>query len=202
MNAGNMMSHGENGIIDDNYLNGGSYYYSLPDLRTEGLISYGGKTFDIAGMTWHDHQWGNFPICELAWEWFSLRFDKEDLYIMVFRFKGGKRIKHIATLMFQNKVIEITDIIVTSKETITSKNGLQYRIGWDLCLGFDGRRMAFDIVPMIRNQCIDSLITPSYWEGLCTVEGEVLSDIELNNTQLNAGTKINGYAYVELTNYE
>jgi predicted secreted hydrolase len=202
LDAGSMMSHGGNGIIDDIYLNGGSYYYSLPNLKTEGLISYGGKAFDVSGMTWHDHQWGNFPICALAWEWFSLRFDMEDLYIMIFRFKGGKRTKHIGTLMFKNKSIGIDEISVRTKETFTTKNGLQYKIGWNLCMEIDSSKIVLDIIPMVKNQCIDSLITPSYWEGLCTVEGEVLSDIELYDTRLKAETKLKGYAYVELTNYE
>lgn len=202
MDAGDMMSHGREGIIDNVYLNGSSYYYSFPNLKTTGVLSYRGNTFNVSGMTWHDHQWGNFAICDIAWEWFSLRFDEKKLYIMVFVFKRRNSVIRTGNIMCQTGSTGITDISIKSKDVFITKNKLQYPVCWELCIGIGGRTITFNITPMLKEQCINSLITPSYWEGLCCVEGEVVSDIKFCDTGFRAGTKLKGYAYVEITGYE
>ena len=36
-----------------------TYYYSLTNLETEGNITIGGKTIEVKGKSWMDHQWAN-----------------------------------------------------------------------------------------------------------------------------------------------
>jgi len=43
-----------------------NYYYSLTQLQASGSITIGGETFDVAGVTWQDHEWGLFTT-EVNW---------------------------------------------------------------------------------------------------------------------------------------
>ncbi|MBI4871385.1 MAG: hypothetical protein HY814_07445 [Candidatus Riflebacteria bacterium] len=69
-----------------------SYYYSLTRLQTEGHLVLDGKRFRVAGVSWMDHQWGNFVTIGVGWDWFAVQLrDGSDLNI--FSFRQGKRQK-------------------------------------------------------------------------------------------------------------
>jgi len=55
---------------------------------------------------------------------------------------------------------------------------------------------------MLKGQYLSSLITPDYWEGLCTVHAEVLTPVDLDGTRFLDRKVLDGFAYVELTGYE
>jgi hypothetical protein len=55
---------------------------------------------------------------------------------------------------------------------------------------------------MLKGQCLSWLITPDYWEGLCTVHGEILSPVDVDDTLFLDKKVLDGFAYVELTGYE
>jgi len=55
---------------------------------------------------------------------------------------------------------------------------------------------------MLKGQCLSWLITPDYWEGLCTVHGEILCPVDLDGTRFLDKKVLDGFAYAELTGYE
>ena len=199
MGSGDIMCQGNRGVLDDSYLDGSSYYFSLPNLVTTGRISYGGNTCDVNGMTWHDHQWGNFRLREIAWEWFSLRFDEQELYIMVFVFKKAGGVIYSGNIMHHSMTQPINDIEVLSNDGIMVCNGFRYPSSWNMRIIVGNRRIECRIIPLVKDQSINSVITPSYWEGICSVQAVFPSGANICGSEFLPGTVLNGYAYTEVT---
>ena len=202
MGQGSLMPLGTNGVIDAAYLNSGSYYYSVPDLRTEGTLVFDGNPYDVSGMTWYDHQWGNFPLTNIAWQWFSLRLNEKNLYIMIFHFTDAGRDRCFGNIRCGAGAAEMTDIQIKPIEFFELRNGRTCPIAWNLQMKIGEGVMIFHIKALVKNQFIQSVITPSFWEGMCSAEGEVASDILLNEIRLIKGEKMHGSAYVEITGLE
>ncbi len=77
---------GINGMIAESAPDEPSFYYSIPTLNVNGLLSYtddhGKKiTTRVTGEGWCDRQWGDYMT--KSWEWCSMRFfdgDRVNLY--------------------------------------------------------------------------------------------------------------------------
>jgi predicted secreted hydrolase len=73
----------EEGVSDDGRHNpqtmdGLSYYYIAPNMPFSGQIGFDGKTVDVTGSVWLEHQWGNIKNLHqesVRWRWFSFRFN-------------------------------------------------------------------------------------------------------------------------------
>src|SRR5207244_13223270 len=52
-----------------------SHYYLLTRLRTEGSLTYEGKTRVVSGLSWMDHEFGSNQLGEsrMGWYWFSVQ---------------------------------------------------------------------------------------------------------------------------------
>ncbi len=71
-----------------------SYYSSLTDLETKGIISFGGgdERRAVSGRSWFDHEFGSGLLAEdqIGWDWFGLHLsDGRDLMIYLLRRKDG-----------------------------------------------------------------------------------------------------------------
>lgn len=199
MQQGDLMPLGREGVIDASYLNGGSYYYSVPNLKTSGTIAFGGNKFEVSGMTWYDHQWGNFPLSNMAWQWFSLRLNRNNLYIMIFNFTDSDRDTCFGNIQCGVESMQLTDIKIVPIEIFGLKNGKTCPIAWNIHLAVKEGALNFNIKALVKNQFINSVITPSFWEGMCSAEGEACSDISWNTVRWEKGEKMSGSAYVEIT---
>lgn len=202
----NVMHGGNNGVLNMmNYPNDSSYYFSFPDLAAEGKIRLREEEINVSGTAWHDHQWGNFHIKHLGWNWFSLRFDSDNLYIMIFDFIRHGTAHTIGNLFKDSKNIKLENIKVESRETIRTRDGIEYPVEWKITiLNREGNNllMKFSIKPLIKEQHISSYITHSYWEGISSVKGEVIEDFTDKGEILLKKRSLKGLAYVELTGYE
>jgi len=202
-----VMAQGAGSILEmQNSPGDASYYFTLPNMTTEGTIVLNGESLPVTGLTWHDHQWGNFNVVNLKWDWFSLRFDADDLYIMLFNFDrwgttygAGNVYRHGRTMRVKRFEVRASDICV-------AWNGITYPIDWELRI-FESPEastpfMSAHVKPVLKEQFLSSLITPDYWEGLCTVHGEILTPIDLDGARFVDRKILDGFAYVELTGYE
>jgi len=59
--------HGNDGIISLAAA-GSSYYYSRTRMAISGTITIGNTTENVTGISWFDHQWGDFSIGQLSWD--------------------------------------------------------------------------------------------------------------------------------------
>ena len=185
-----VLPHGEDGIIvmgDGNE----SYYYSYPKLATTGSIMLQGKKYSIAsGRTWMDHQWGNFTVFGVLWDWFSLRFDDGGAF-MLFRFRNifDNTVRSNWTyLSAAGEVSYGEPFIMRAKRTYTDEqDNCTYPVDW--IVNVADLDAMFAVKPLFDAQALYDVTTPNYWEGLCSLEGRI------------AGKRIEGSAYVELTGY-
>jgi len=54
-----------------------SYYYSQPQLATRGSLQLQGKTFEVAGKAWLDHEWSEEILhpSAIGWDWIGMNLD-------------------------------------------------------------------------------------------------------------------------------
>src|SRR5207247_9671600 len=63
-----------------------------PRLRTEGTLTYEGKTRVVSGLSWMDHEFGSNQLGEsqIGWDWFSLQLsDATELMVYRIRRRDG-----------------------------------------------------------------------------------------------------------------
>lgn len=55
----------------------GSQYYSQPQLRIDGTLTLGGRTLDVKGRAWLDHEWSEELLHPQAvgWDWIGMNLD-------------------------------------------------------------------------------------------------------------------------------
>lgn len=201
-----LMIQGVGGIQEmQNSPGDASYYFTLPNMTTQGTIVLNGETLPVTGLTWHDHQWGNFNLVGLKWNWFSMRFDADDLYVMLFSFDRGGTAYRSGNVYRHGQTMRVERFEVRESDTCKAGNGVTYPVGWELRI-FESPDapapfMVARVKPLLGEQAVSSLVMPDYWEGLCTVHAEIRTPVELAGTSFLDRNVLDGFAYVELTGY-
>ena len=73
-----LMPQGENGFSRKGPKPGqASYYYSEPQLQVEGKVTRTGKTAQVKGQAWLDHEWSTTVLDPAAagWDWIGANLD-------------------------------------------------------------------------------------------------------------------------------
>ena len=54
-----------------------SYYYSQPQLATQGALTLQGRRFDVSGRAWLDHEWSEALLHPdaVGWDWIGMNLD-------------------------------------------------------------------------------------------------------------------------------
>ncbi|MDD5528133.1 MAG: lipocalin family protein [Patescibacteria group bacterium] len=156
------------------YLNLGkrrTYYYSLTNLKTEGVIKIKGKEIKVTGKSWTDHQWADAPYAKDKWNWFSLQLDDNtEMVCFELDIKGEK--KTLADISYPNgKTEHLTGVIFTpiGKEWASAKTKAKYPLNWQIEI--PAKKIKLQVAPLVKNQ---ELIfgTLNYWEGPLAVSGK------------------------------
>jgi predicted secreted hydrolase len=186
-----VLPHGGDGIIT---MGDGksSYYYSYTSLSTTGSISVQGNDYTISsGRSWMDHQWGNYTVLGMKWDWFSLRLD-DGSSLMLFQFRDifdNPTIKNWTLQAATGSASYGSDFSVQAARRYKEEQGHSvYPVDWTITVpDLDAE---FTVEPLFDEQSLYDVMTPDYWEGLCSVAG------------IMDGKAVDGAAYVELTGYE
>ena len=176
--------HDGTGLVDLGVA-GKTYYYSRTRLETSGVVSVSGKAHSVSGMTWMDHQWGDFTTQAIGWDWLSLNLDDgSDLMVsVVWEQDGHKSITTYGTYVPPNSIprsepgaspvhLPGEDISLDPTGSWTSETtGVVYPIGWKLRvepLGLD-----LELAPVMEDAEFDSMafIPIIYWEGAVAARG-------------------------------
>jgi predicted secreted hydrolase len=194
---------GENGVSQKAAGAGhASHYISLTRLAANGSIALNGKTFQVTGLAWMDHEFftHQLEVEQVGWDWFSVQLaDNTELMLFRIRRKDGSvdpfsaatfvddhgQVAHLRSTEF---ALQSVGEMWTSPVTKAT-----YPVHWKITvpkLGLD-----LEMKTALRSQELsggdsNGTLTPSYWEGAVTYEGT------------RADTKIKGAGYLEMTGYD
>jgi predicted secreted hydrolase len=166
--------HGKNGIISMG-IDNASYYYSRTRMAISGSITINRKSEAVTGVAWFDHQWGNFALKRLAWDWFGLQLaDGSDIMIYQFRDQLNRPVLANGSITREGvtELLLNTDFTLTSGEQwISPKTGVSYPVEWS----FKVPDKKIDVVTrsIIKNNEFDARPTSGtvYWVGALSMEG-------------------------------
>lgn len=150
-----------------------SYYYSRPRIATQGEISVGGKPVQVSGDVWFDHQWGEFDVLTLGWNWFALHLaDGSDVMLYELFDAEGQKVMTAGTVSDAKGSVPLkpSEVELTPVTTWTSPNTkIPYVVEWRIKLPSG----VFNVKPFFADSEFDSRATTSniYWEGPVKVTG-------------------------------
>ncbi len=85
--------HGENGVSQKAAGPGrASYYISFTRLQTTGAVTLAGKSYQVSGLAWMDHEFFTHQLeaAQTGWDWFSIQLnDNTELMLYRLRRKDG-----------------------------------------------------------------------------------------------------------------
>ena len=169
-----------------------SYYYSQPQLATTGSLRVQGKTFDVTGTAWLDHEWSQELLAPgvVGWDWIGMNL-ADGSALTAFRLRGsdggavwdGGSFRSSANSLY---VFSKGEVIF--KPTRFWKSPLTqttYPVEWIVRTPAD----FYTVKAVIDNQELDSRQSTGaiYWEGLSEL-------IDSNGKKVGSG-------YLEMTGY-
>jgi predicted secreted hydrolase len=184
---------GGDGLVE--WTEGSTYYYSLTRLQVNGQIEFDGKTVDVEGTGWMDHQWMD-EIEPNGWDWFCVQLDDNtDIIFWQIVNEDGSIKSRDLTMMFSDESIYHTvDLDIEKISSWTSPDtDKAYGTTWkitetehDLNLEITARYDEQEIL-MFADL---SAMSWQFWEGSVTVSGEI------------DGTDVSGIGYAELVPWD
>ena len=170
-----------------------SYYYSLVQQPTTGKITVSGKTSEVTGLTWKDHEYSTSSLSAgtVGWDWFSMQFDNGSaLMLYLLRHEDGTlETTSAGTYIAANgetQLLNAQDWQVKVLDTWKSPNGAVYPAKWSIAI--PKLNLTLQAKPLMSNQELNTS-TATYWEGAVAFEGS------------SQDQPIHGKGYVELTGY-
>ena len=167
----------------------GSYYYSLPRLKTEGTININGKHLKVKGTSWMDHQWADTGYSKKdKWTWFSIQLTNK-IDIVCFEFDDGKNKMYLATISYSNNKQSSThEVILTQKGNIWESpvTKAKYPLSWKIEIPSKNILLELDAISK-SNEVLFGII--NYWEGSMNIKGSI------------NGKKVKGQGFMELVGY-
>lgn len=186
--------HGDRGLSQKGPEPGNaSYYYSLVNMETTGTVTSDGRTFDVSGLSWMDHEFGTSALSSdaVGWDWFSLQMDNGMvlMFAQIRRANGEALGTFEGTLVLPNgeqRSLDSSNFVLTPQSEWTSpRTGFTYPASWTLDVPSVNLTLAIE--PLISDQ--EMQVTFVYFEGAIQAEGTL------------AGEPVVGRGYVELTGY-
>lgn len=175
-----------------------SYYYSLTRMPTRGAITIDGRSIQITGASWMDHEFGtNFlETAQVGWDWFSIQLaDGRDLMIFQLRRADGSIDPHSGGTLVDADG-SVTPITIASKFTLTpgrvwvsGVSHARYPVAWHVVV--PSARLDLDVTAALDDQELrtEHSTGVTYWEGAIDARG-----------QSNSRT-VSGRGYLEMTGY-
>jgi predicted secreted hydrolase len=169
-----------------------SYYYSEPQLATQGVITVGDQALPVTGTAWLDHEWSQELLHPQAvgWDWIGMNlFDGSSVMAFQVRDKDGKPIWDggvFRTAKGERFRFLKGEVLFSRQRSWKSPlSQASYPVEWIVRTPAD----FYTVKAVIPNQELDSRASTGaiYWEGL--------SDLYDSN-----GNHV-GRGYLEMTGY-
>jgi len=169
-----------------------SRYYSEPQLAVRGSLAIEGRSVEVTGRAWLDHEWSDAYLDPVAvgWDWIGMNLD-DGSALMAFRMRradgstlwsgGSHRVAAGAVRDFRDG-----EVVFTPGRTWTSPaSSARYPVEWRVATPVG----AFAVRALLDDQELDSRTSTGaiYWEGLSQLVDA-------------AGAPV-GRGYLEMTGY-
>jgi predicted secreted hydrolase len=158
-----------------------SHYFSLTRLLTTGSINLDGKTYQVEGTSWMDHEFftGSMATNESGWDWLSIQLqDGADLMLYRMRHNDGSidpnssgsyvdqtgKSQFLSSRDFaMNPATTPTDLWTSPATKAT------YPLRWHISI--PRLKLELDVTTPIRNQELTGKFGTTYWEGAIDLAG-------------------------------
>ncbi len=188
-----VLHHGS-GLVDLGVA-GKTYYYSRTRLATSGTVTVGGVSHAVTGVSWMDHQWGEFTTLGIGWDWLSLNLDDgSDLTVsVVWEQEGHKPVSTYGTYVPADASpihLPGEDVSLEPGGTWTSPaTGAVYPVDWRLRV--DSLELDLSLTASMEEAefALSTFIPVIYWEGSVSATGT------------RRGTPVAGRGFVEMVGY-
>lgn len=174
-----------------------SQYYSLTGLRTTGRIVVDGRSIDVEGVSWMDHEFGTsfLEAGQQGWDWFSLQLDDQtELMVYVLRRRDGSIDQHSGGTLIdaagKATVLQFGDYGLQSGRTWKSATShAEYPVEW--VIDIPSQAMFLNVRAVLDDQELhtDESTGVTYWEGAVVATGT------------RNGRRLQGRGYLEMTGY-
>ena len=170
-----------------------SLYYSEPQLRASGRLRLDGRTFDVQGRAWLDHEWsdGYLPTGAVGWDWIGMNLDDGSaLMAFVMRDRDGRAVWAGGSFRSAAGVRRAfgADEVRFEPGRIwqSPATRARYPVQWTVHTPAG----AFGVRSLLDDQELDSRGSTGtvYWEGLCDL------------LEAPSGRRV-GRGYLEMTGY-
>jgi len=171
--------------------NGFTYYYSLTDLASGGSIRLDGVTYHVTGISWLDHQWGNWSWTTVrGWTWMALQLNN-GVQLSLFDVRSpASRVRAASVLSQNGRLLTIPGMTIPATGSWRSPHTMAlYPSGWTVRI--PSLHAVLRVTPTVRDQelTLASFVGGSYYEGSGRVHG----------TYMNR--PVSGDSYTELTGF-
>jgi predicted secreted hydrolase len=192
--------HGENGVSQKAAgLGHASHYISFTRLQTTGAIEITGKTIEVHGTSWMDHEFftHSMEAEQVGWGWLSVQLeDNTELMLYQFRRKDGSTDPFSSGTYVdaEGKSVHLTStdfrLIPTGEIWTSGVTAAKYPIAWRMEIPKLGLKL--EATTRLKSQELTggSKLAPSYWEGAIAIEGT------------RGGVSVRGVGYLEMTGYD
>jgi predicted secreted hydrolase len=155
-------------------LGGSSYYYSLPTLATRGTITENGSSYPVSGLSWLDHQWGNWDWSTLQkWTWMGIQLSNGDRLDLWDGFTSGSETS-FATVLHPDGTEELVAVEPLAPGTsgfVTSPaTGQRYGTEWKVEIPSVGASLTVTASPKLQE--IQAPEAGGIFEGDSSVSGQ------------------------------
>jgi predicted secreted hydrolase len=173
-----------------------SHYVSLTRLLTKGSIDVDGKTYQVEGTSWMDHEFftGSMAADETGWDWLSVQLeDGSELMLYRLRHRDGSIDPYSSgsyvDAQGKNEFLSAKDFMLMpmGDNWTSSQTKASYPERWRVSIARLG--IELDVATPLRDQELAGSYGPSYWEGTVNVSGQ------------RDGAALRGVGYLEMTGY-
>ena len=193
-----LVIHGKDGVSQKGDTAGNaSHYFTFPRMQTEGQVTLKGKTYQVKGLSWMDHEFSSNQLsdAQIGWDWFSVQLDNgTELMLYQIRKKDGVIEQNSSGTWVdaggKGTHLALNEYSIQPEgQWVSERSGTTYPARWILEVPKHDIRL--QVTPEMANQELHNLrsISTSYWEGSVKVSGTV------------KGKPVTGKGYVELVGY-
>jgi predicted secreted hydrolase len=149
-----------------------TYYYSLTNLKTSGLIKVKDKWIPVKGLSWMDHQWAQTPMTkDDKWIWFSLQL-KNGWDIMAVIYGDQVKTSHASMIDKSNRIKTTSNVFFKTlpPKYFSKETGAEYQLGYEIFLPDWCLKLTAKPYNKAQEMIFGNI---NYWEGGMDIQGKL-----------------------------